>query len=193
MEHVRPEGSILETLQAVPSGSRPLLFNRRTLVVGIENQSLNDNARQLRWAAMASLFLLVILVSICSSARAESTVTINLDYKVLLDPTNGTRPAGISDGDLSDTVDSMNTLLRSFWRGYRFVVLGINEIGGPGSGDIGPNQWFNTNFFDENSGIEWKDAMELSARPNSQFLWRNDAINIYIRRLHTIRISEDVP
>ena len=111
---------------------------------------------------------------------AQGIINIDLSYKIVLNPANGNRPFGVTDGDIDDGVEEMNDLLQSYYRGYRVRrVDPIIEIGGLND-DTGPSRWFNTDFFDNETGQADKEEMEEVAVNGEEYAWNENAINIYI-------------
>jgi hypothetical protein len=125
---------------------------------------------------LAVMFGLVLLAP--STAQVQGVITIRLSYKVVLNPVDGTRPSRITDDDIRTAVDAMNKLHEPYWRGFRFQVTEILDIGGRDD-TAGPSRWFNTDFFNDDNGTRWKNEMESAARNNAAYRWRNDAINLY--------------
>jgi hypothetical protein len=123
---------------------------------------------------------LLWLIPVRMQTQEAGVITIRLSYKVVLNPADGTRPLGVTDGDINDAVTRMNNLMSGYLRGYRFQVVEILDIGGVSNPPAGPSQWYNTNFFDENNGANWKDQIEAAALADPAYQWRNNAINLYI-------------
>lgn len=130
--------------------------------------------------------------SLASHAVEDSVIKIRLSYKIILNPSNGQRPRPIwvlsdkvvTDDKIRNAVEEMNKLVAPFWRGYRFELYEIVEIGYIGShSTTDPSQWFHTDFVKNNRRGELKDAMEKAARSNPVlYAWRDNAINIYINQ-----------
>lgn len=112
---------------------------------------------------------------------ADDIITIRLSYKVVLNPANGNRPPGVTDNDIDVAIAAMNAFEGSYFRGFRFQrVDPVTNIGGQGNVN-GPSRWYNTNFFDANNGVQWKNQMENDALNNvGPYAWNANAINIYI-------------
>lgn len=125
----------------------------------------------------ASLFL---LIPVRMKTQDAGVITIRLSYKVVLNPAGGTRPPGVTDADINAAVNGMNNLMRDYLRGYRFQIMEIRDIGGSSNPPAGPSQWYDTNFHDGDNGVTWKDQMEAAALSDPAYLWRNNAINIYV-------------
>jgi hypothetical protein len=130
--------------------------------------------------------------SLASHAVADSVIKIRLSYKIILDPTDGQRPRPIwvlsdkivTDDKIRNAVEEMNELIAPFWRGYRFELSEIVEIG-PISDhhSTGPSQWFHTDFVKNDGRRALKNAFEKVARSNPvMYAWRENAVNIYINQ-----------
>jgi hypothetical protein len=129
------------------------------------------------------LILHLVVLAFASLTVLESRaqfIFINLSYKVVLNPANGSRPNSITDASIDQAVARMNQLQGPYFRGFRFRrVDPVTEIGGVGN-PTGPSQWYNTDFFDQINGTTWQNQMEFAARHNSDYHWNNAAINIYV-------------
>ncbi len=127
---------------------------------------------------------ILLTIAFPSPSQAQGVITIRLSYKVILNPADGTRPirtgvTQVTDADIDSAVNAMNTLLQTYFRGYRVQrVDPITNIGGMND-TTGPSRWFNTNFFASDGGT-MKDQMEAAARSDARYRWNNSAINIYI-------------
>ena len=120
----------------------------------------------------SSMFL---ILGISALHAQDSVINIRLSYKVILNPANGNRPANATDVNINRAVRGMNTLLRSYWRGYRMQLTEIVEIGGLGD-TSGPGKWYNTDL-----GTTSKINMERDAENDPvAYAWRDNDINIYI-------------
>lgn len=96
----------------------------------------------------------------------------------------GNRPINATDSNIQNVVDSLNKYQNSYSRGYRFILTEAEEIGWVGGQFLGPSMWYNIDFHDANYGADWKDDMEKAAKNNpSAYLWRTNAINIYINNV----------
>jgi hypothetical protein len=126
--------------------------------------------------ATIALFL-IVLTSACFAQ--DGTITVNLSYKVVLNPADGTRPPGATDAAIDQAVTGMNTLYQAYFRGYSFRrVDPITQVGGR-SDTTGPSQWYNTNFF-ASDGTTQRTRMEAAARSDARYAWNNNAVNIYL-------------
>ncbi len=108
----------------------------------------------LPWLTLCALCLLILGVSV--PARAD--VTVRISVKVILNPTNGSRPQMVSDLVFSNTFAGMNALLAKFGLGYRYEWVGnkLIDVGGFGQFISGPSHYYDVDFTDDalsNGGI----------------------------------------
>jgi hypothetical protein len=132
-----------------------------------------------RWQIHEVLMALMLFTSfVPSSIRAQdSVINIRLSYKVILNPNNGLRPSLATDTTITRAVRGMNTLLKSYWRGYRMQLTEIVEVGGLGDTN-GPSRWYSIDLDDST-----KNVMEHAAENDpANYAWRDNAINIYINQ-----------
>lgn len=121
---------------------------------------------------LASLLLLL------PTAGAQE-IDIRLSIKYILNA-SGSRPSGLysTEQNVRDVIEATNERLRSYGRGYRYVILSngqgnfdeVSETTAPGS-----SQFFEISPSSENYVLE--NAAE--ANPAGYF-WRTDAVNVYI-------------
>jgi hypothetical protein len=124
--------------------------------------------------------ILAVTVMLASSACGQY-IWINLSYKVILNPSDGTRPpgaTGATDARLQQAISEMNALLDTFGRHYR-MRLAHAPIEISGNYENGPGFWYAWNLFDELGQIG-KDFMESLAKEDANYAWRGNAINIYV-------------
>ncbi|MEO1654022.1 MAG: T9SS type A sorting domain-containing protein [Bacteroidota bacterium] len=122
------------------------------------------------------IFFILILVLVGNeSLWAQGIITIDISYKIILNPANGQRPNGVTNADIRQNVDDMNAQMDTYWRGYRFNLVEILEIGGTGD-FTGPSKWYNTNFSSTNSF-----ESDATSSPTA-YRWRNNSINFYINQ-----------
>src|ERR1051326_8965037 len=117
--------------------------------------------------------LVVLLPVLCGLAFAQ--IEIRLSLKVVVDPSSGSRPPGVTDTLLTTAVTSANVWLDSYLRGYRFRLTEIVSIGGPSQGGInGPSKWFGANV-----PSNWA-AFQSDAQTDPRYLFRTNQVNFYI-------------
>lgn len=122
-----------------------------------------------------------VLLGVASVAQADAVITIDLSYKVVLNPADGQPPPKVSQAGIDQAVDVMNEKLSSYWRGCRVQRVGpVTQVGG--MGDVtGPSQWYDTDFLDPDNGLAWRDQMEAAAMDDpTAYAWNSNAINLYI-------------
>lgn len=114
------------------------------------------------------------------SARGDDIVRIRLSCKVILNPANGARPAGVSDADVVGAIATANDLLTTYWRGYRFdLVDPVTDIGGAG-GNNRPNP---SHYYGVDLSADSTEADNLNTDAHNhktQYAWNDSAINIFI-------------
>jgi hypothetical protein len=107
-------------------------------------------------------------------------IYVNLSYKVVLNPADGTRPGNITDAAIDQAITKMNQLQGPYFRGFRFRRMDtVSEVGGMGD-TTGPSKWYSTDFFDQNNGAKWETQMESAAKADAAYHWNSAAVNIYV-------------
>lgn len=116
--------------------------------------------------------LLFVVATALSGARAQ-TIEMRLSVKVILHPTTGVRPSGITDARIRESVTNANTWMTRYSRGYRFRLDEILDIGGPTQGGIsGPSQFYGL----DNDAFPTNFQSIVNADP--RFLVRSDRVNL---------------
>jgi len=141
---------------------------------------------------MAFAFILEFLLTTSSaySADEDGVIKIRLSYKIILNPKNLSRPRlntqvgeKVRDEMIQEAVDEMNALMASYWRGYRFELDEIREIGALGGLDSDPSHWFDVDFIEADKQNKLMSRMEAAIKANpGQYAWREDAVNIFINQ-----------
>jgi len=128
-------------------------------------------------------WLLALLGSLGLVAGATADITVRLSVKAVLDPATGMRQTNVTEATFSNVVTTINTLLDSYGRGYRYWWDGVlHNVGGLGQTSSGPSKYYDVNFHDP-ANADLKDQMENDALNNpAAFQWSTTAINIYIVR-----------
>ena len=133
--------------------------------------------------------LLLLLLGAAWLANAPATAQylwVNVSFKAVLNPTNGTRAYTFSEADVDATVSRMNQTLATYQRGFRVRrVDPLYDIGGPGQGGInGPSKWFwpsPRDPYPPNPGIRNQEQMDGEARGNPvAYRWNSGALNFYV-------------
>jgi hypothetical protein len=92
------------------------------------------------------VFILLTMLLALHIPAFGQYIEIHVSVKVIVDPTNGSRPPGITDDLLYKAAANANTAsnwMPSYWRGYRFRIKEIKDIGGPSQrGASGPSKWY---------------------------------------------------
>jgi hypothetical protein len=124
--------------------------------------------------------ILFATLALAQPARGDHEIVIRVSYKVIRNPVDNSRPPGVSDAMIDSGIADMNTLLRSFQRGYRFErVDPITDIGSTGNQNR-PNP---SHYYDIDAlAIDGtREQMESDALANhTLYAWNASAINIYI-------------
>ncbi len=99
---------------------------------------------------MKTLSVLLFVIAAALGAARAQTIEMRLSVKVILHPTTGVRPTGITDARIREAVTNANLWMTRYSRGYRFRLDEILDIGGPTQGGINgpslfymqPSSWF---------------------------------------------------
>lgn len=122
------------------------------------------------------LFGLAVCGSMLSPAGAQ-TIDLRVSVHVIVNPTTGVRPSGITNEIFYTAADNVNDWMASYYRGYRYRITEITNVGGPGGGGLsGPSKWYGTDFRND---PQWSQ-FQNEAVTNSQYRLRSDQINIYV-------------
>jgi hypothetical protein len=145
-----------------------------------------------RAARRAPLGLAALLTIAAPTAGASPFVEVHFSVKVIRNPAGGARPP-VDDADpgllLTDShVQAMmlisNTLLNSpWWRGYRFVLDEIVDVGSPCAScpATNPSSWYAVPFAD--GATPTLEDFEDTAKANAAaFAWRSNAVNVYVNQ-----------
>lgn len=125
---------------------------------------------------MKRLFLILAALIGCAVAAPAQHITIRLSYKVVLNPTDGLRSVNATDAEIAAAVAEMNGFSASYWRGFKFVMdEPVRNIGGMGD-STGPSSWYSTDLLAGNN----MRTFEGAAKTDPRYLWRTNAINIYL-------------
>ncbi len=133
------------------------------------------------------LTVVFCLLAAASHARADHEIFIHLSYKVIISPSGGGRPPGVTDSVIDSAIDEMNQLMVSQGRGYRFVRIDpVIDVGGTFSFGIAsrpsPSRYYGINMLNP-SFSNARQQMEDDALDNqSLYAWNPNAINIYINQ-----------
>ncbi|HPC62727.1 MAG TPA: hypothetical protein PKX23_18850, partial [Verrucomicrobiota bacterium] len=76
------------------------------------------------------------------TAQAQ-TIDLRLSVKIIVHPTTGARPAGVTPQLFTNAVQAANKWMAGYWRGHRYRLTEVVDIGGPAQGGTnGPSKWF---------------------------------------------------
>jgi hypothetical protein len=105
-------------------------------------------------------------------------IELRLSVKVILHPTTGARPPGITDNVFFTSAAAANLWMAAYGRGYRFRITEITNIGGPAQGGInGPSKWYDEDFRDVPE--PW-NSFQLETQTDNRYRLRTDAVNFYV-------------
>ncbi|HMJ66759.1 MAG TPA: hypothetical protein VK615_15570 [Candidatus Binatia bacterium] len=127
----------------------------------------------------------VLLLTILQTSAFAQYVDIRLSIKVILNPTNSARPAGVNNALFYAAAESSNEWMARYWRGYRFRVTEVLYIGGPSEGGTnGPSKWW---WIWNDLGIDMRDQpywgrFQSDTKTNNLYRLRNDQVNFYVIR-----------
>ena len=138
--------------------------------------------------------VLLVVACLCTPINSWSDITIRLSYKIITDA-SGTWPTGVTANKIGSAIDSMNELLSSYGRGYRFALAGpVTPIGGSGDANS-PSKWFAVDLRTDtvphpfpaglppNTKMSALSALEIEAKSGgSPYGWSSRSINIYINQ-----------
>jgi len=115
----------------------------------------------------------IALSLFCEQCGAQ-TIDLRISIHIILHPTTGARPAGISNEVFYTAADNANQWMAGYFRGYRYRITEIVNIGGPSEGGInGPGKWF---------GLDFRGSAQFinESRTNSLYRLRPDQVNVYV-------------
>jgi hypothetical protein len=123
-------------------------------------------------------------------ADEDGIIKIRLSYKIILNPKDHSRPSlktrveeKVSNEMIQEAVDEMNALMASYWRGYRFELYEIQEIGALGGFYPDPGHWFDIDFVEEDKQGKQMNLMQATIRSYAtHYAWQDQAVNIYINQ-----------
>ena len=125
-----------------------------------------------------------------SMVSASPYIEVKVSVKIILDPFTSSRPTiepgstvEVSDGLVAAMVNRAdNLLLAEYWRGYRFVLDEVVTVGSycpaPSCTNENPSYYFGDPFASDGSLVDF----ETEAMSHPAYLWRNDAINVYVNQ-----------
>jgi hypothetical protein len=105
-------------------------------------------------------------------------IDLRVSVHVILNPTNGLRPAGITDNVFYTAEANANEWMARYYRGYRFRITEVTNVGGPTQGGAsGPSKWFDRDFRD--TPEPW-NTFQNDTQTDSRYRLRTDAVNFYV-------------
>ncbi|NUO79529.1 hypothetical protein HUU05_05585 [candidate division KSB1 bacterium] len=139
---------------------------------------------------LAGLVGMFAFGDLAHAGEEDGLIKIRLSYKIIRNPKNLARPnpttkygESITNAMVEAAVDEMNALLADSWRGYRFELYEVVEIGSRGGFDPDPAFWFATDFVEGDRNNELLDQMIAHvARYPELYAWRKNAVNLYVNQ-----------
>src|SRR5262245_24700549 len=90
---------------------------------------------------------LLLVLSLGLVAEASADITVRLSVKAVLDPATGMRQTNVTEATFSNVVSSINTMLDSYGRGYRYWWDGVlHNVGGLNQFNSGPSRYYDVDF-----------------------------------------------
>lgn len=146
--------------------------------------------------ALTGALALKLLIGFCCHAHLafgveeDGIIKIRLSYKIILSPKDHNRPRlnaqfgeTVSDEIIRKAVDEMNALMASYWRGYRFELTEIQEVGSRNGSYPDPSHWFDIDFIEQDKQAKLLRQMEAAIEAFPElYAWREEAVNIYVNQ-----------
>ena len=112
------------------------------------------------------------------TAQAQ-TIDLRLSVKIIVHPTTGARPAGVTPQLFTNAVQAANKWMAGYWRGHRYRLTEVVDIGGPAQGGTnGPSKWFGRDPRNTADGT-WQ-SFQADVQGSGLYLLRTDALNYYV-------------
>jgi hypothetical protein len=120
---------------------------------------------------------LAALCALCTPTVAQ-TIDLRISVHVIVDPTYGLRPPGITNELFYIAETNANKIMATYYRGYRYRITEITNVGGPSNGGAyGPSKWFLKSLSDDTN--DWKQ-FQSEVVTNSLYRLRQDQVNVYV-------------
>ncbi len=143
------------------------------------------------WAGRLAACVLVLALAAALApreGRGSPYIDVQVSIKVIRNPANGSRPPidppgviPLSDGKIAQMFAvADDSLMSSFWRGYRYVIYEVVDVGTPctSCNTSNPSFWYNTSFNPEDP-VDSLTLFQNAAVGNPSYAWRPNAINVY--------------
>jgi Pregnancy-associated plasma protein-A len=128
---------------------------------------------------MKQIFLLLCLAAgggVLYRAGAQ-TIDLRISVHIIVNPTTGARPSGLSNEVFYTAADNANEWMAGYFRGYRYRVTEVTNVGGPANGGAnGPSKWYGLDFRND---PQWSQ-FQNETLTNTQYRLRSDQINVYV-------------
>jgi Pregnancy-associated plasma protein-A len=124
--------------------------------------------------------LLLALLALCGGRTNAQTIDLRISIHVIVDPSIGQRPSGITNEIFYQAEASANAVMAGYRRGYRYRITEITNIGGPQNGGLsGPSKWFSQTLTETKA--TWAQFTN-DATSSDLYRVRTDQINVYVSR-----------
>lgn len=126
---------------------------------------------RLQWLALFALLV--------SLPAAGQTIDLRLSVKIIVNPTTSARPVGITPQMFTNAVNAANQWMATYWRGYRYKLVEVADIGGLTQGGTnGPSKWFGRDPRNTDDGM-WQ-SFQSDVQGSSPYQLRTNALNYYV-------------
>lgn len=136
--------------------------------------------RELGRPLTAMLRILLLALGLAAYPAPAQHIEMRVSVKVIVNPTDGTPPVNITPDVFYQAASNANIWMDSYYRGYRYTVTEVANIGGPTQGGTnGPSQWFEKDTI-RNTDSSLVAAFKSMVQTNPLYLRRSDQINVYV-------------
>jgi hypothetical protein len=119
------------------------------------------------------------LLLLATAPAPGQTIDLRLSVKIIVHPSSGARPAGVTPQMFTNAVYAANQWMASYWRGYRYQLTEVMDIGGPAQGGSnGPSKWFGRD--PRNTGDGTWQSFQADVQGSSLYLLRTNILNYYV-------------
>jgi pregnancy-associated plasma protein-A len=119
-------------------------------------------------------------MGLAASPLPAQNIEMRVSAKVIVDPVAGNPPVGITPDVFYLAASNANLWMDTYYRGYRFKITEVVNIGGPTQGGTtGPSQWFEKDTI-RNTNSSLVSLFKSQVQTNALYLLRSDQINLYV-------------
>jgi hypothetical protein len=120
-----------------------------------------------------------VMALLTALAADGQTIDLRLSVKIIGSPLAGTRPSGVTPQMFTNAVAKANEWMAGYWRGYRYQLTEVVDIGGPSQGGTnGPSKWFGVDPRNTDDGT-WQ-SFQADVQGSALYLLRTNALNYYV-------------